>query len=527
MNIIAGRGLRGELERHVQKNPEKTWLVYEDAEGQVTRHTYREFDSWVNRTANMLLQLGVRKRDKVNLHLPNRPEFLFLWFGLAKIGAVMVPSNPISTAEEMTYLLSHSEATLSFTMAGHLAALQAAQAACPQLREVVLCGPRAMGDARHFDDLIRDQPSELLSRPPLAPLDEAAILYTSGTTAKPKGVLVTHANYIWVGEVVSQGMRLGPDDRHLVVMPYFHGNAQYYSTMGALVVGASIAVMHRFSASRYFEQALRHETTVSSIFAAPIRMIVNQPPKSTDRGHQMRLIIYAQNVTEAQLGEWDQRFGAPLMQIYGMTETIGLPLMNPLDGPRNNMSMGRVTLPYECKVVDEAGRDLPSRVVGQLAVRGEPGCSLMKGYYKNPPATAETLRDGWLYTGDNVYMDENGYFFFVDRAKDMIKRAGENVSAAEVEGVLNQHPAVFESAVVGVPDPIRDEAVMAIVILKPGITVTAQELIAFCAERLATFKVPQLIEFREEFPRTSVGKVQKHILRRDARAATVATLAIS
>ena len=126
--------------------------------------------------------------------------------------------------------------------------------------------------------------------------------------------------------------------------------------------------------------------------------------------------------------------------------------------------MGRVTLPYECKVVDEAGRDLPSRVVGQLVVRGEPGCSLMKGYYKNPPATAETLRDGWLYTGDNVYVDEHGYFFFVDRAKDMIKRAGENVSAAEVEGVLNQHPAVFESAVVGVPDPIRDEAVMAMVI---------------------------------------------------------------
>src|SRR5438132_175266 len=141
MNIIASRDLRGELERHVEMNPEKTWLVYEDAEGRVTRYTYREFDSWVNRTANMLRQLGVRKGEKVNLHLPNRPEFLFLWFGLAKISAVMVPSNPISTAEEMAYLLSHSEATLSFTLAGHLAALQAAQAGCPQLREVVLCGP--------------------------------------------------------------------------------------------------------------------------------------------------------------------------------------------------------------------------------------------------------------------------------------------------------------------------------------------------------------------------------------------------
>jgi crotonobetaine/carnitine-CoA ligase len=491
-------------------------MVFEDADGQVVQYTYREFDEQVNRTANMLLDLGVRKGDKVNLHLPNRPEFLFLWFGLAKIGAVMMPSNPVSTVDEMVYLLGHSESVLSFTLAEHLPTVRAAQASCPLLREVVVCGPRpAEPDARHFDDLVEAQPSALQERVPLHPLDEAAILYTSGTTAKPKGVLVTHANYIWVGEVVSKGMRMGPEDRHLVVMPYFHGNAQYYSTMSSLVVGGSIAVMHRFSASRYFEQAHRHETTVSSFFAAPIRMILNQPPKPTDRDHRMRLIIYAQNITEAQLAEWHERFNAPLMQIYGMTETIGLPLMNPLDGPRKNLSMGMVTLPYECKVVDEEGREVPPGTVGQLVVRGEPGYTLMKGYFKNPQATAETIRDGWLYTGDNAFMDEEGYFFFVDRAKDMIKRAGENVSAAEVEGVLNQHPAVFESAVIGVPDPIRDEAVKALVILKPGAQATAEELIAFCAERLAKFKVPQFVEFRDSFPRTSVGKIQKHILRRE------------
>jgi crotonobetaine/carnitine-CoA ligase len=288
--------------------------------------------------------------------------------------------------------------------------------------------------------------------------------------------------------------------------------------MSALVVGASIAVMPRFSASRYFIQALRHQATVGSLFAAPMRMILNQSAKKTDREHSMRLIVYAQNVTEAQLVEWHDRFRASLMQIYGMTETIGMPLMNPLDGPRKNMSMGMVTLPYSCKVVDEIGQEVPPGSVGQLLVRGEPGHSLMQEYFRNPEATDTTVKAGWLHTGDNVWMDEEGYFFFVDRAKDMIKRAGENVSTAEIEGVLNRHPAVFESAVIGVPDPMRDEAIKAVVIRKPGAQVTAEELIAFCAEHLARFKVPQFVSFRpleRGFPRTSVGKIQKHLLRKE------------
>ena len=199
------------------------------------------------------------------------------------------------------------------------------------------------------------------------------------------------------------------------------------------------------------------------------------------------------------------------MQIWGMTETMSLPLMQPLDLPRKPLSMGMPVLGYECKVVDPSGKEVPPGTVGELVVSGVPSVTLMKGYFKNEAATAETLRDGWLYSGDQAYMDEDGCFFFVDRKKDMIKRAGENVSASEVEETLKQHPAVLDAAVVAIPDPVRDQAIKAYVIVKEGAAATADQLIAWCRERLSPFKVPEVVDFRDAFPRTSVGKIQKHL----------------
>jgi crotonobetaine/carnitine-CoA ligase len=199
------------------------------------------------------------------------------------------------------------------------------------------------------------------------------------------------------------------------------------------------------------------------------------------------------------------------MQIWGMTETMSLPLVHPLDLPPRPLAMGMPVLGYECKVIDERGREAPPGTVGELVVSGIPGVTLMKGYWKNAEATAQALRDGWLHTGDNAYMDADGWFFFVDRKKDMIKRAGENVSASEVEETLKRHPAVFDAAVVGVSDPIRDQAIKAYVIVKEGAAATDRELLAWCRERLSAFKVPEIIERRESFPRTSVGKIQKHL----------------
>ena len=207
-----------------------------------------------------------------------------------------------------------------------------------------------------------------------------------------------------------------------------------------MVAGASVALMARFSASRYFDRAIAHRCTVSSLFAAPMRMLLAQPRRPEHARNDLRAVIFAQSVTPAQLAEWDERFRAPLMQLWGMTETMGPPLINPLDGERRNMSMGLPAPGYTSRLVDGNGRPVARGAIGQIVVRGEPGFSLMKGYYKNPEATAETIRDGWLWSGDNARQDEDGYYHFVDRAKDMIKRSGENVAASEVEAVIREHP---------------------------------------------------------------------------------------
>jgi len=503
MNIVGTRTLGHALADKTARFPDRPFLCFEDAEGVVSPWlSWRELDRLVNRAAQFLLRRELKHGDKFNVHLGNCSEFLVFWLAAARTGTVMVPTNPTSTAEEMAYILAHSEARLAVTEARYAEACRAVRDRCPALLDVV--------EVRPLEPLLAGLPD---TPPPITVTarDEVSMQYTSGTTSRPKGVLLTHANYVYGGETMAKAMRVGPDDRHLVVLPLFHAGAQLHAFIPMLLAGGSVAVMERFSASRFVEQASRHEATLAALFAAPIRMLLSQRPSPADGKTRLRAVSYAQNITTQQFEDWHARFRAPLMQIWGMTETMSLPLMHPLDLPRKPLAMGMPVLGYECKVVDDRGHDVPPGTVGELIVRGEPGISLMKGYWKNPEATAATLRDGWLYSGDNAWMDEDGYFFFVDRKKDMIKRAGENVSASEVEETLKQHPAVFDAAVVGVPDPLRDYAIKAYVILHDGARNDADELIAWCAARLSKFKVPEHVEFRTAFPRTSVGKIQKHL----------------
>ena len=518
------RTLPALLEARARLTPGAPFVIFDDLQGQVTARTYREFAREVNRTGHLLGRLGVRRGDTFTLLLANCLEFLALWFGAAKIGAVIVPVNTASSGSELEYLVAHSESRLIFTQAEWLDLAGQMRDRCPRVEEVLVCGDGAPSPSVDFGGLLADCPETPPKVPAPAPADEAAILYTSGTTARPKGVLVTHANYLCAGETVARAVRLTPKDRHLCVLPLFHGNAQYYSTMSALVAGASVALTARFSASRYFDQAIAHRCTVSSLFAAPIRMLLAQPRRPEHADNHLRAVIFAQSVTPAQLDEWEERFHAPLMQLWGMTETMGPPIINPFDAERRNMSMGLPAPGYASRLVDESGRPVARGGIGQIVVRGEPGLSLMKGYHKNPEATAETLRDGWLWSGDNARQDEDGYFHFVDRAKDMIKRAGENVAAGEVEAVIREHPGVFDCAVIGVPDEMRDEAILAVVAPRggeggsPSAELTEDDVIDWCRERLAGFRVPQFVRFRAELPRTSVGKIRKHVLREEIRA---------
>ncbi|NEU29190.1 AMP-binding protein [bacterium LRH843] len=509
MDIIGYKTIPQLLKEKVDLYPEKTFLIFEDSSGIRESVTYSETWELLNRMRSVLKSKGIEKGDKVLLHIPNTLEFFYSWFAITSMGAVMVPTNILSTKDEMEYLVKHSEAKLIITEY--------------EYREKF-----------HYDDekglemiFIRYKESEwedisldyLLS---VSAVDEmmdhvtsddiAAILYTSGTTSKPKGVLITHANYIFAGEVMSKMLKMSEDDRGFVVLPMFHGNGQYYLSMPLLTVGGSIAVTERFSASKYFKQASEMEATIGSLFAAPIKMILRKENNAVS-DHRLRNIIFAQSVTKEQLSQFEASYHVPLLQIYGMTETIGTPLMNPVDGVRKNMSIGRPSIGYEVLLIDEEGHEVAQGEVGQIVVKGKQGRTLMKGYFNNEKATEETLKHDWLYTGDYGKIGQDGYFYFVDRMKDMIKRAGENIATSEVEAVINSHPSIADSAVIGVPDGIRDVAVKAFIIPKEGVSVSEKELIDYCAKRLAKFKVPEFVEIVKDFPRTSVGKIQKNELR--------------
>ena len=242
-------------------------------------------------------------------------------------------------------------------------------------------------------------------------------------------------------------------------------------------------------------------------------MLLAQERREAHAENGLLAVLFAQSVTQKQLGEWQERFDAPLLQLWGMTETMGPPLMNPIHLRRDNMSMGLPVMGYRVRLVDEQGSDVARGETGQVIVAGESGRTLMKGYLKNQEATRETIRDGWLWSGDNARQDREGYFHFVDRAKDMIKRSGENVAASEVEAVILTHPRVFDCAVIGVPDPLRDESIVAVVVPVEGASLESATIIAWCKDRLASFRVPEKVEFRRVLPRTSVGKIQKHVLR--------------
>jgi crotonobetaine/carnitine-CoA ligase len=499
---------------------DKNFLLFErqpiEAEGQDSfRHTlsYRELETCVDRACHFLCAQGLKQGDVINLHLPNCTSFIILWFAAARLGAVIMPTNTLASTDELTYLLGHSESKIAFTTTEYLSTLAQCQRQVTGLDTIVLCDPYSIDPAMDSFEARLEQFPDSAWKCTALDTDIVAIMYTSGTTSKPKGVMVSHANYLAAGGTVADAIELKEDDRQFVVLPLFHGNAQYYSTMSALLRGASIALMDRFSASQYFDKCIEYGCTVASLFAAPMRMILAQPRIPNHRDNRLRIVIFAQNLTNQQLDEWQQRFGAPLSQLWGMTETMGPPLMNPLHAERRNWSVGKPIGDYEIALVDGSGEIVAPGQEGEIAVKGVPGKTLMLGYFKNPQATVDTLRNGWLYTGDNAIRDEDGYYRFVDRKKDMIKRSGENISAGEVENVVMQHPAVFECAVIGLPDKLRDEAIVAVVVLNTGEHVTAAELIDFCIDKLATFRVPGRVVFEESLPKTSVGKIQKHLIR--------------
>ena len=535
-DIVGNETLRDLWQSVVERKGRRHFLTFQNRVGDVFEYTYAAFDEDVNRIANVFLDLGIEKGDHVALHLHSSPEFLMCLFGLAKIGAVAVPINEQYLADEAEYILENSDAicvvveplfyeTYQELLArGHYfpkgVVVARAGTESPKSNIDFSSIYTPLGTVEESQQGIYDfwmmrceQSAILRDSCELASDDPVQIIYTSGTTSRPKGVVLTHANMVFSGLYGDWEVSLRGSDRVLTSMPACHSNFQLAALMPVITAGASLIIVEKYSATRFMKQIRHYKATVIQCVAMMLRTLLLQPVDPEEKNHCVREVLYFIPITDAEKEEFEQRFNMKIMNTYGSTESIGWAITDPPVGARNWPSVGRAGLGYKARICDMNDNELPPGEVGEIQIKGERGRSVMLEYYNNPEATENTFSiDGWLKTGDQGYQDDNGWFYFVDRKVNMVKRSGENISTTELEEILEQHPAIAESAVIGVPDPIRDQAIKAFVRFAPGESMTLAEVEQYCKDHMASFKVPTFYEVVEDFPRTCSMKIEKKLL---------------
>lgn len=495
----------------------KDFLVFQDREGYETAYTYRGFNDAINRTANMFLRQGVVRGERVAVQMHTCPEFMMCLFGLAKIGAVMVPMNEQYLQEECEYALDLCEVTRAVVEPCFVGLYEQIFGGGRLSNGIVVArtdDADKAGGHPLFSELVRAESPVLVERCPVSPDDPCEIIFTSGTTSNPKGVILTHGNMLFSGYYGNWETAMTSQDRMFTTMPACHSNFQLAALTPVLTARATLVVAEKYSASRFWKQIRDCGATLAQCVAMMLRTLMLQPEDPDDKSHNLRDMLYFLPVTTREKEAFEERFGVRLMNTYGSTESIGWVLTDPPNGARKWPSVGRVGLGYQAKIVDDEGRELPAGCIGEICVKGVPGRSLMLGYVNGEKATSEAMSaDGWLRMGDRGYCDESGWFYFVDRKANMIKRAGENISTTEIEEILVEHPDIEEAAVIGVPDEIRDEAVKAFVLFRRGVALTEDEVVDYCRRNMAAFKVPSFVEIVEDFPRTCSMKIEKKLLK--------------
>lgn len=515
--------LQGAFASRATAAPDRPFLLY----GGKT-WTWRSFGAAADSLAHALTARGVRKGDRVAIMARNNDGHALLLFAVSRIGAIMVPVNPEYGVEEARYVLHHAEVSAVLASAETLATAKHAAAG---LRTAAWFAAvdAASPDVPALATLVADAPAAALPCDVTAN-DTCLIIYTSGTTGFPKGAMHSQANFLTGGEAFVQRVHLQETDRVMIVLPMFHMNALFYSLAGTIAAGASAVIVPRFSASRFWQTAVETGATQTNVIEAMGTILQARPRSEFRTEHRLRAVY---GVRASFADTFRTEFHIPtLVSGYGMTEIPGV-TCTPFEGPSKPGSMGMVgrhpdpARPWaECRVVDDEGRDVPTGETGELWVKTP---IVMQGYFRDAEQTRAAFHGGWFKTGDLVRRDGDGFFFFVSRKKDIIRRRGENIAGAELDRVIGAHPAVFEVAAIAVPAELGEDEILAAIVKRPGQDVTPAEITQWCKERLAPQKVPRYVLFLDALPHTPTHKVAKAQLRQDAtlktRAADMAAAA--
>ena len=467
-----------------------------------------------NQAANMLLELGVKKGDHVCLFLPNCPEFLYLWFGLAQVGGVMVPLNVNLRGDGLQYIINHCDARWMVVNERLYDSFAFVEDDLKNIRQKIWHGKSTPPDRfLNLDTLFVEAGEREPEAVNIEDGDPLGVIYTSGTTGRPKGAMISHFNYcntgkMWAEEIV----KFREDDIFFTTLPLFHANAQMFTTMGALSSGRPYVLMERFSASRFFDEIRRYGATIFNYIGGMLTMLMKQPEKEDDAINPARATFGGAAPREIWR-DFEKRFDVTIIEGYGLSESGGVCLFNPPDSIKVG-SIGKPSPFCEVAIWDENNQEVPPEQSGEIVVKEKIPYSMFLRYYKQPEKTEEAWTGQWFHTGDRGYKSDDGYFYFQDRIKDCIRRRGENISSYEIEKIVNSHPNVLESAAVAVPSELGEDEVKIFVIPKSDETIPPEALLEYCEARMAYFMVPRYVEFLDAFPKTPTERTQKFELRK-------------
>ena len=496
------------LTRKAKENKSKPYLYFLDKEV-----SYEGINACANQMANVFAELGVVKEAHVALILPNCPEYLYCWFGLAKLGAVSVTINSQFRGESLEYLIKASDSKLVVVASDFLGQYEEIAAKIGGIDRIIFdTSGQVVNDSKSLNKLFDQSPTTPPANIPLIrDIDPLIITLTSGTTGLPKLVRNSHRAYITAAQDLVSCAELSAQDCIYSALPLYHVNPQVYCVLSALVANASVVVAPRFSASKFWDDIRKYQATAFSYVGAVLPILLAQPQHPSDRDVPARK-CFGGGAPKEVYEKVSQRFGVEVLEMYGMSETGTWNTINK-PGKGKAGTVGQARDGFEVKIFDDMDDELPPGKIGEIVIRPTKPYIMFDGYYKSPEETLKCSANWWFHTGDLGKVDDDGYYYFCGRKKESIRRGGENISPYEIEREVNKHPAVAESAAFGIADPVMEEEIEVAIVLHPGHKVTPGEIIAWCETRLPKFMMPRYIEFMEKLPKSASEKVQKVALK--------------